>query len=120
MPVCCPSRMKSGLFQCSEKIYYISEVLQSDENTPIFRVYPESNPEMVFEGTSSSGAWKKVLYAISDFRVEHGLPESGKSISGTEQFGFACPIVKKMIERMDPDHTCQVYWRVGEMQMDDV
>ena len=68
----------------SEKIYYISEVDQVDNETPIYRVYPECKPEIVFEGTSSSGAWKKLLYAISDYRVSQGLKESGKSISGRD------------------------------------
>ena len=65
----------------SEKIKYISEI-QEGPNGPLFVVYPEAYPKLVFQGTSASGAWKKVLLKINDLREEAGISRTVASVSG--------------------------------------
>lgn len=65
----------------SEKIKYISEIREGP-SSPVFAVYPEVDPSLVFEGTSASGAWKKVLLKINDLREEAGIPRTVASVSG--------------------------------------
>ena len=65
----------------SEKIKYISEIREGP-SSPVFVVYPEVDPSLVFEGTSASGAWKKVLLRINDLREEAGIPRTVASVSG--------------------------------------
>lgn len=65
----------------SEKIKYISEIREGP-TSPVFAVYPEVDPSLVFEGTSASGAWKKILLKINDLREEAGIPRTVASVSG--------------------------------------
>lgn len=82
-PVCIrQSSICNSHITISDKIPYISEVLQMDDETPLFRVYPENNPSEVFEAGSSTGAWKKVLLAIATNQRERGEREIGTGVSG--------------------------------------
>lgn len=110
------------MFINSEKIPYISEVLQIDNEMPLFRVYPEDNPSEVFEASSTTGVWKKVLVAIAANQRERGEHESGTGVSGMnivsflivgpEMFGFTHSCIKQCIEHLEGADQCVNYRNV--------
>lgn len=65
----------------SEKIKYVSEIREGS-NGPNFVVYPQADPSLVFQGSSASGAWKKILLKINDLREEADIPRTVASVSG--------------------------------------
>lgn len=66
----------------SERLEYVSEIVDGGEAGPLFRVYPECDPSDVMESASSSGAWRQVLQRVKELREAHGEPASGTAVSG--------------------------------------
>ena len=86
---------------------------------PLFVVYPEQAPDQLFQGTSASGAWKKVLLRLNDLREKAGMSRTVASISGAcvsslsstgpEMYGLSNPKVIAAIERLPDVDKCHGY-----------
>ena len=101
-----------------DKIRYISEIREGEVG-PLFVVYPEQAPDQLFQGTSASGAWKKVLLRLNDLREKAGMSRTVASISGEcvsstsfagpEMYGLSNPKVIAAIERLPGVSECHGY-----------
>eukprot|EP00871_Galdieria_phlegrea_P004480 jgi/Galph1/5032/GphlegSOOS_G57.1 len=89
---------------------YICEIVDSGENRPLFRVTCEDLPEYVFEETSASGCWCRILKVIRE-RTPEDRRRSHVSVSGPEYFGFVNPLVLEMIQELPNADHCERYKR---------
>ncbi|GJD12175.1 Chromodomain-helicase-DNA-binding protein 6 [Galdieria sulphuraria] len=87
---------------------YICEIVDSGEDYPLFRVTCEDLPDHIFEETSASGCWCRILKVIRE-RTPEERRRSHVSVSGPEYFGFVNPLVLEMIQELPNADLCERY-----------
>ncbi|KAK4526530.1 hypothetical protein GAYE_SCF25G4446 [Galdieria yellowstonensis] len=87
---------------------YICEIVDCGYDYPIFRVTCEDLPDQVFEETSASGCWSRILKIIRE-RTPEERRRSHVSVSGPEYFGFVNPLVLEMIQELPNADLCERY-----------
>lgn len=87
---------------------YICEIIDSGDDYPLFRVTCEDLPGHVFEETSASGCWCRILKVIRE-RTPEERRRSHVSVSGPEYFGFVNPLVLEMIQELPGADLCERY-----------
>eukprot|EP00924_Labyrinthula_sp_SR-Ha-C_P016123 snap_masked-scaffold_4-processed-gene-19.51-mRNA-1 protein AED:1.00 eAED:1.00 QI:0/-1/0/0/-1/1/1/0/2062 len=103
-------RLYGDLRNPTEHGSYTSEIIRG-ENGPIFRVTYEEEAlgEPVYEASTSSAVWLKVLKALNESKIHFGLPAKGTSISGPEMMGFAHKKIASVLEGLDGAIECTAY-----------
>jgi len=87
--------------ESDEYTTYVSEIIDSGDAAPVFRVTPEDSPDMVFEHHTSSGVWTQTLKAIKK--------KSTVSVSGPEMFGYASPTIQMLFQELPNAGKCSKY-----------
>lgn len=86
----------------SDRVWYISEIIDDGKENPLFRVSMRDTPQFKWEGRSASKVWSEVLKAVNDKRREIGdLSKSSNSISGPDHYGLSNPVILKLFSKME-------------------
>lgn len=80
---------------------YTSEIVDTGDDAPTFRVTPEDRPDLVFEHSTSSGVWTQALKAIKK--------KPSVSVSGPEMFGYASPVIQLLFQELPDAEKCEKY-----------
>ena len=98
------SRSYLSVLSPDGSINYLSTILDNGP-APLYQVSPEGHPELVFQSTSTTGAWAAVAKAAAAVRGK----ESAPSVSGPDYFGLANPTVSMLIEKLPNSDKCEQY-----------
>lgn len=98
------SRSYLSVLSPDASINYISTILDNGP-APLYQVSPEGHPEIVFQSTSTTGAWAAVSKAAAAIRGKDAAP----SVSGPDYFGLANPTVSMLIEKLPNADKCDQY-----------
>ncbi|CAL1389758.1 unnamed protein product [Linum trigynum] len=98
--------------------YYVSEILDSGRNGPLFMVSLEQCPAEVFVHISATRCWEMVRERVNQEitkQYKMGKPNLAPlqppgSLDGFEMFGFSSPTIVQAIEALDHDRVCTEYW----------
>ncbi|XP_018433339.2 putative lysine-specific demethylase JMJ16 [Raphanus sativus] len=98
--------------------FYISEILDTGRNSPLFMVYLEANPSEVFAHLSPTRCWEMVRERVNqEISKQHkagklDLPplQPSGSPDGFEMFGYTSPAIIQAIEALDVNRVCTEYW----------
>ncbi|KAA8539005.1 hypothetical protein F0562_025697 [Nyssa sinensis] len=99
--------------------YYISEILDSGRDGPLFMVSLEHCPSEVFIHVSATRCWEMVRERVNqEITKQHKLGrmklpplQPPGSLDGLEMFGFSSPAIVQVIQAMDQNRVCMEYWK---------
>ncbi|CAN1246951.1 Putative lysine-specific demethylase JMJ16 [Linum grandiflorum] len=102
----------------SSMCYYVSEILDSGRNGPLFMVSVEQRPAEVFVHVSATRCWEMVRERVNqEIAKQHKLGKQNLpplqppgSLDGFEMFGFSSPTIVQAIEALDNGRVCTEYW----------
>lgn len=100
------TRQFADLKHPSERITWISEIVDSGGETPKFRIYPEGRPDEYMEGETPSSPWVTALKTLSSIRGEKG---KANTISGPEAYLLSHPTTIYLIQHMPGASECSNY-----------
>jgi hypothetical protein len=100
----------------SERTVYTSEIVDEGGAKPVFQVTPADDPQCVIRAPSSSAAWKAVLVAVNALRARTLGKTYTSSVSGPEYFGFAHPVVSRLLGTLPGVELCSRYSPVDPNQ----
>jgi superfamily II DNA or RNA helicase len=92
-----------------ERTLYTSEIVDEGGPKPVFQVTPSDDPSTVIRAPSSSAAWKAVLMAVNALRSRSMGKTYTSSVSGPEYFGFAHPVVCRLLSTLPGVEQCSRY-----------
>jgi len=97
-------RLYASYMNPHARVLYLNEILNGG-GAPEFRITAEDDPQHPITGNSSSGVWAQVVRRVAALKgpMDGEPPPTGKQlshVSGPEQFGFAHPVVAKMIQEL--------------------
>ena len=95
------------MISASSSVDYICRIVEGPENVPMFEIHPSDQPDVVITHQSPTGAWTAVLRAANKLRNK----ETSNSASGPDYFGFAHPVVAKLIQELPGADQCANYIR---------
>ncbi|WZZ11444.1 hypothetical protein YC2023_097365 [Brassica napus] len=98
--------------------FYVSEILDTGRNSPLFMVYLEGVPSEVFAHLSPTRCWEMVRDRVNqEISKQHkagklDLPplQPSGSPDGFEMFGYTSPAILQAIEALDVNRVCTEYW----------
>jgi chromodomain-helicase-DNA-binding protein 7 len=96
------SRLYTSILDPTQKVRYTSEILDTGEAKPIFRVTMDGVPEICFSGPSPSSPWSAIAGTVL------GRPQYN-AYSGPDFFGLSFPVVCYLIQRMEGADKCMYY-----------
>jgi hypothetical protein len=99
-----------------ERTLYTSEIVDEGGPKPVFQVTPSDDPSAVIRAPSSSAAWKAVLMAVNALRSRSMGKTYTSSVSGPEYFGFAHPVVCRLLSTLPGVELCSRYAPVDPNQ----
>ena len=79
-----------------KRVDYTSEILDGGEK-PIFSVTASDAPTEPFQGASASGVWGNIIKRVNEVSTDSTAKRVSNAVSGPENFGFAKPIIKKVL-----------------------
>lgn len=99
--------------------YYVSEILDSGQDRPLFMVSVENFPSEVFVHISAARCWEMVRERVNqEITKQHKLGklklpplQPPGSLDGMEMFGFSLPAIVQVIQSMDRNRVCTEYWK---------
>ncbi|CAN1765985.1 Putative lysine-specific demethylase JMJ16, partial [Linum perenne] len=102
----------------SSMCYYVSEILDSGRNGPLFMVSVEQCPAEVFVHVSATRCWEMVRERVNqEITKQHKLGKQNLpplqppgSLDGFEMFGYSSPTIVQAIEALDCGRVCTEYW----------
>ena len=100
------SRISASLDNPDERTRWYSEIIDTGENTPVFRVWMEGRPNTIFQGVTPTAPWSQALKAVASCRRNKGKVTS---ISGPEAFLLASPIATYLIQNLPNADKCTNY-----------
>jgi hypothetical protein len=100
------ARLHFSTLNPSEKVWYTSEILDTGDELPLFRVTMDSQPEISFEGNSPSAPWNIIASKAREIR---GNRDRMIGLSGPEYFGLTSPIICHLIQHMEGAEQCVKY-----------
>ena len=98
-------RLSQSLEDPEQKTRWISEIVDGGES-PLFLVYPENDPENVFQGATPTAPWSQAMKAIANLKSDKGR---APSISGPEAFLLTQPAVINLIQNLPNARKCTQY-----------
>ncbi|KAH0790980.1 F/Y-rich N-terminus family protein [Histomonas meleagridis] len=87
------TRLFSSLDDPTERVTYLSEIIDNGTETPRFRVTQEGT-DHVFEGDTPTAPWAKILKKFTEKNAK-----KGKSISGPDAFLLKSPVTISLIQQ---------------------
>jgi chromodomain-helicase-DNA-binding protein 7 len=99
-------RLFASILNPSEKVWYISEIIDTGGDLPLFRVTMESHPEISFESHYASIPWTAVGKKVLEMR---GQGDRQLNVSGPPYFGLAHPVVCYLLQQMEGADKCVNY-----------
>ena len=100
------SRFSASLDNPDERTRWYSEIIDTGENSPVFRVWMEGRPNTIFQGVTPTAPWSQALKAVASCRRNKGKVSS---ISGPEAFLLASPIATYLIQNLPNADKCTNY-----------
>jgi chromodomain-helicase-DNA-binding protein 7 len=92
----------------SQRVFWVSEIIDDGGPRPLFRVYEQDHPNVCFEGAAASAPWTSILKAVSASRRE----KKANTISGPLAYLLDSPIVARLIQAQPGARDCENYqWR---------
>ena len=103
-------RVYQSFLNPGERTEYISEIVDGGER-PMFRVTARDAPNQASLATSATGAWTNMLRQVKSASeaVEGKEKKSFNAVSGTEYFGLARGIIRKLIQELPGAAECEQY-----------
>ena len=94
-----------------EKCVYANEIKDGGESGPIFVVSKPDNPDVCFESSSSSGAWKALLEQLSITKEQIGdaSNNTGLAVSGPDMYGMSRPEIICLMQGLKNANLCRKY-----------
>ena len=94
-----------------EKCVYANEIKDGGESGPIFVVSKPGNPDVCFESSSSSGAWKALLEQLSITKEQIGdtSNNTGLAVSGPDMYGMSRPEIICLMQGLKNANLCRQY-----------
>lgn len=89
-----------------DKIEWISEIIDTGKDKPIFKIYPADRPKESLEGETPSAPWVMALKKLSHIRNEKG---KANTISGPEAYLLSHPVTIYLIQHMPKAEECTNY-----------
>jgi chromodomain-helicase-DNA-binding protein 7 len=101
------SRTYFSVLNASKKVRYTSEILDTGDEAPLFRVTMEDRPEISFEGPNPTLPWTYLIRRILELRGD----ASGRftALTGAQYYGLQFPAVCYLIQEMDGADKCGNY-----------
>lgn len=84
--------------------------IRTKEGKPWFQLQSKELPKP-FCGKSPTACWKQVLDAINETLIKQGSGVVRTQVAGPEYFGLNDPRITEEIEKLDPKHLCEDYWK---------
>ncbi|KAI8095095.1 F/Y-rich N-terminus-domain-containing protein [Gilbertella persicaria] len=81
--------------------------VEDGQDGPLFTLQASDAPSIELSARTATGVWALVLKKANEVRQK----ETSNAISGPEYYGFAHPLVIKMIEELDGVDNCSRYTR---------
>jgi len=100
------SRYSASLDNPELRVRWINEIFDSGEPHPIFRVWQEDKPGIIFNGNTPTAPWSHALKAVAQQRKEK---TKISSISGPEAFLLASPLIIGLIQQLPNAEKCDKY-----------
>lgn len=100
------SRIHPSMKNPSQRISFICEIIDQGD-APGFRITPSDDLDHPITEQSATAAWTTVIKAISN--KKEGDKRLYNSVSGTEYFGIAHPVIQMLIEELPNAHRCSRY-----------
>jgi chromodomain-helicase-DNA-binding protein 7 len=100
------SRLFPSTLDESENARYISEIVDTGGEAPIFRVTMEDHPEISFEGKAMHSGWSALSNAVADKRGGRPI-----QVPGAAMYGLASPVTLYLIQEMEGADKCEKYIR---------
>lgn len=99
-------KLAPSLTDPEHRVRWISEIVDTGADSPVFKVYQEDNPSEVFSGATPTAPWSQAMKAIASTKCEKGrIP----SISGPEAFLLSAPKVISLIQNLPNAEKCTRY-----------
>ena len=109
------TRQFADLKHPSERITWVSEIVDAGGDYPKFRIYPQDRPKEYIEGETPSSPWVTALKTLSSIRGEKG---KANTISGPEAYLLSHPTTIYLIQHMEGARECAKY-RMKPIQGED-
>lgn len=103
------SRPYASTVHADRQTLYHSRIVDGGD-APRFEIVPNDAPDRVFAAATATGAWSAVLRQANELRHK----ESFNSASGPDYFGFANPIIAKLIEDLPHAALCTSYYKFSD------
>ncbi|GAQ78634.1 hypothetical protein KFL_000160370 [Klebsormidium nitens] len=110
----------------TRKCLFFQEIMEHWDATvqplPVFKVIAEDRPQTPFVGASPDECWAEIQALVNNglrqLRQDHvfpaavhkALPLAVADVSGVDMFGLTDPAIIRLVEALDPHHTCREYW----------
>jgi hypothetical protein len=101
------SRLYASVFNPSQKARYTSEILDTGDELPLFRVTMEGHPDVSFEGPTLSSPWNALAKRILELRGEAGGRLT--TVIGSKYYGLSHPAICYLIQQMKGADKCANY-----------
>ncbi|OHT07029.1 hypothetical protein TRFO_24755 [Tritrichomonas foetus] len=100
------TRQFADLKHPNNRVTWISEIIDNGGDAPVFRIYPQDDPDTYIEGETPSSPWVIALKTLSDIRGEKG---KANTISGPEAFLLSHPSTIYLIQKLPGIKDCVNY-----------
>uniref|UniRef100_A0A7I4B419 ATP-dependent helicase CHD1-2/hrp3 HTH domain-containing protein n=1 Tax=Physcomitrium patens TaxID=3218 RepID=A0A7I4B419_PHYPA len=97
-------REHASMIDPNGRTTYTCTIIDTGGPGPIFRVYPEDDPNLLIERDSASGAWVVVCAQVNQVR---GIERDKVTVSGTDMFGLSHPEVCRLIQELPGAELCK-------------
>ena len=113
-PVGYKSRRSYQSFKTPDsKVEYSSEILEGENQKPLFRVTASDAIDEPADGNSATAAWSLILRRVKSMqsgdKIEGEENRIFNAVSGPEYFGLARGIVRKLIQELPRASECENY-----------
>jgi chromodomain-helicase-DNA-binding protein 7 len=98
------SRLYWSTINPSEKVWYTSEIVDTGDAMPLFRVTMDDHPEISIDGNSPFSPWQSIARRVAEARGQ-----SGRGAALRERFGLSSPVICYLIQQMAGAETCVNY-----------
>eukprot|EP00828_Plagiopyla_frontata_P047024 TRINITY_DN8581_c0_g1_i1.p1 TRINITY_DN8581_c0_g1~~TRINITY_DN8581_c0_g1_i1.p1 ORF type:complete len:386 (-),score=45.23 TRINITY_DN8581_c0_g1_i1:52-1209(-) len=99
-------RMHPSMFTRGVRCEYTCEILEGQDNKPMYRVTSQEDPEHPIIRESSSGCWHYISSRVNELQ---DVKKEKVTISGTERFGLLESNVVKLLESLPEAQLCNKY-----------
>jgi hypothetical protein len=99
-------RLYNSIFKKGVKCEYLNEILEGQDNKPLYRVTCSEDANNPIVRDSSTGCWVHICQKVNQLQ-DH--KKEKVTISGTERFGLLEPNINKLLEDLANSDMCYKY-----------